>query len=330
MKYYVGLDLSMDSMRVCIVDENGGKVASMKVESAPDQIAGALDRVGDIEGAVIESGRMPAAICHGLRASGVPVVCIGARQAHQNVKALKVNKTDPHDAAGLPQFARTGFYKEVHVKSTAAHGARCVIAMCSHLVEAPLRLKNTIRGICATFRFKPGPGQDMSLIDRVMTAADIPGTRQRITALVATRAGVVEQIRQRDRALLEFAHQSSACRQLMSIPGVGVQTSAASAAMDQADRFRQSRTVDAHIGLVPGRHQSGEIDWTGRITRQDDSMVCKLLYEAANSILTRNRDNFALATRAQKVAKRRDLRKARVAPAVIKHAMLRDGAVFEA
>ena len=30
---------------------------------------------------------------------------------------MKANKTDPHDAAGLAHLARTGFYKEVHVKS---------------------------------------------------------------------------------------------------------------------------------------------------------------------------------------------------------------------
>ena len=65
-----------------------------------------------------------------------------------------------------------------------------------------------------------------------------------------------------------------------------------------------------------------------------DSMVRKLLYEAANSILTRSRGSFALKTWAQKIAKRRGLRKARVALArrlaVIMHAMLRDGALFEA
>ncbi|WP_211235984.1 IS110 family transposase [Leisingera aquimarina] len=120
MKHYAGLDLSMDSTQVCIVDENGGKVTSMKVESAPDQIACALNRVGDIERAVIESGRMSSAICHGLRALGVPVVCIDAGQADQSLKVLKANKTDPHDAAGLAQLARTGFYKEVHVKTAAA------------------------------------------------------------------------------------------------------------------------------------------------------------------------------------------------------------------
>ena len=63
-------------------------------------------------------------------------------------------------------------------------------------------------------------------------------------------------------------------------------------------------------------------------------MVRKLLYEAANSILTRSRGTFALKTWAQKIAKRRGLRKARVALArwlaVIMHAMLRDGTFFEA
>jgi len=47
---------------------------------------------------------------------------------------------------------------------------------------------------------------------------------------------------------------------------------------------------------VPRRHQSGEIDWTGRITKQGDGTVRKLLYEAANSILTRSRETFALKT----------------------------------
>ncbi|MER8383761.1 transposase [Mesorhizobium sp. M1399] len=64
---------------------------------------------------------------------------------------------------------------------------------------------------------------------------------------------------------------------------------------------------------MPRRHQSGELDWTGRITKQGDSMVRKLLYEAANSILTRSRESFALKTWALKISKRRGLKKARVA-----------------
>lgn len=53
---------------------------------------------------------------------------------------MKANKTDPHDAAGLAQLARTGFYNEVHVKSPTAHGVRALITARSHLVEARVRL----------------------------------------------------------------------------------------------------------------------------------------------------------------------------------------------
>ncbi len=76
-------------IKLASVSYNGRKVASMKVESAPDKIACALDRAGGIERAVIESGRMSPAICHGLRALGVPVVCIDARQAHQSLRVVR-------------------------------------------------------------------------------------------------------------------------------------------------------------------------------------------------------------------------------------------------
>lgn len=335
MKHYAGLDLSMESTQVCIVDENGRKLVSEKVESSPEAIAMMLERYDPIERAVLETGRMSPAICLGLRELGVSVVCIDARQAHQSLKAMKANKTDPHDAAGLAQLARTGFYKEVHVKSPAAHGVRSVITARSHLVEARVRLDNMIRGLCATFGYRPGPGQGKAFLERIMQAAHIPGLGDAITSLLAVRAELVEQIKEMDRRLHIIASQSQACEILMTIPGVGVQTSAAfAAAVDEAGRFRQSRNAGAYFGLVPRRHQSGELDWTGRITKQGDGTVRKLLYEAANSILTRSKETFALKTWAMKIAKRRGLKKARVALArrlaVIMHAMLRDGTLFQA
>ncbi len=120
----------------------------------------------------------------------------------------------------------------------------------------------------------------------------------------------------------------------MTIPGVGVQTAAFAAAVDDAERFKRSRAAGAYFGLVPRRHQSGEIDWVGRVTEQGDAMVRKLLYEAANSILTRARKTLVLKNWALKIARRRGLRKAPVALArrlgVIMHAMLRGRTLFKA
>lgn len=61
--------------------------------------------------------------------------------------------------------------------------------------------------------------------------------------------------------------------------------------------------------------------------------VHKLLHEAANSVLARTRQTFALKSSALKIAKRRGLKKAGVAPAaaaVIMHAMLPKGTLFAA
>ena len=150
----------MESTQVCIVDETGRKLMSVKVESTPDAIAGALRQAGSIDRAVIETGRMSPAICLGLRALGINIVCIDARQAHQSLKAMKANKTDPHDAAGLAQLSRTGFYKQVHVKSPVAHGVRSVITARSHLVKARVPIDNMIRGLCATFGTSPVSGRE--------------------------------------------------------------------------------------------------------------------------------------------------------------------------
>ena len=218
MKHYAGLDLSMESTQVCIVDDNGRKVVSEKVGSSPEAIAMMLERYGPIERVVIETGRMSPAICLGLRELGVPVACIDARQAHQSLKAMKANKTDPHDAAGLAQLARTGFYKEVHVKSPAAHGVRSVITARSHLVEARVRLDNTIRGLCATFGYRPGAGQGKAFLERIMQAAHIPGLGDAIASLLSVRAELVEQIKEMDRRLRLIASQSQACEILMTIP----------------------------------------------------------------------------------------------------------------
>jgi transposase len=335
MEHYAGLDLSMETTHVCVVDGDGKRIFDRSVESTPNAIANALSDAGSLSRTVIETGRMSSAICLGLRNLGIEVVCIDAVQAHQSLKAIKANKSDPHDAAGLAQLARTGFYKEVHVKSAPSLAVRSVITARSRLVQIRVRLDNTLRGLCITFGIKLGSGQGKDFVARAEAASGMPGLGDAVAALLGARERIVEEIKMLDRRLKSFAGRSSACEQLMSIPGVGVQTASAFvAAVDDVDRFKQSRAAGAYFGLVPRRHQSGEVDWIGRITKQGDAMVRKLLYEAANSILTRSRQDFALKRWARKIATRRGLRKARVALArrlaVIMHAMLRDGTLFQA
>jgi transposase len=45
------------------------------------------------------------------------------------------------------------------------------------------------------------------------------------------------------------------------------------AAIDDPSRIRRSRDVGAYLGLVPRRHQSGEADYVGSISKCGDRRV---------------------------------------------------------
>ena len=98
-------------------------------------------------------------------------------------------------------------------------------------------------------------------------------------------------------------------------------------------RFKRSRSVGAYAGLTTRRYASGEIDWTGRISKCGDKMLRTYLYEAANVLLTRIEKWSALKAWGIRLAKRSGLRKAKVAVArkfaVILHRMWIEGTEFK-
>jgi hypothetical protein len=61
------------------------------------------------------------------------------------------NKTDRHDAIGLAQIVRTGWYKEVRIKSHGAYVIRALLTARDALVGIRVRLENEIRGLLKTF-----------------------------------------------------------------------------------------------------------------------------------------------------------------------------------
>ena len=102
----------------------------------------------------------------------------------------------------------------------------------------------------------------------------------------------------------------------MTAPGVGVLVALAHASViDAPERFAKSSSVGAYIGLTPRRHQSGEEDHSGRISRCGDKLLRTYLYEAAGIILHRIPRWSVLKAWGTRLAKRIGTRKATVAVA---------------
>lgn len=69
-----------------------------------------LERIG------LEACSLAAWLHDGLCADGLPAICIETRQANAAMKTIP-NRTDRNDARALAQIMRTGWYRQVHVKS---------------------------------------------------------------------------------------------------------------------------------------------------------------------------------------------------------------------
>src|SRR6202140_2348528 len=92
-------------------------------------------------------------------------------------------------------------------------------------------------------------------------------------------------------------------------------------------------TEGPHFGLTPRKYQSGETDYTGRISKIGDAAVREALYQAAHVMLTKPVKGCSeLKGWAMRIARRAGHNKAKVALArklaVIMHRMLADNAPF--
>lgn len=334
MDYYAGLDVSMEETHICVVDRDGAVVHETKAASTAESIASALRQAPRCSRVVFETGRMAPMLHHGLVAFDVPVICIESRHAARTLLSLTTHKTDRNDARGLAHLARTGFFKAVHVKSLPAHAVRSLIGARKKLIGQRVTLENQIRGLIVVFGVRLPRALSPAFVERVIRVSEeTDGLAGAIKGLIAARAAILAAIAAIDADMKRLARRSDACRRLMTIPGVGHVTALAfTAAIDDADRFRRSRDLGPYFGLVPKRHQSGEVDYTGAISRCGDRRVRTLLYEAANVMLTRYRGELKLRSWALAIARRSNMRKARIALArrlaIIMHAMLRDDSVF--
>jgi len=271
-------------------------------------------------------------LARGLRGYGLPVDVIDARQVH-GVMKLQHNKTDAKDADLLAEISRTKFCRPVSVNSEAAQKQRLLIKARSHLVRQRRDTENAIRGFLTSFglRFAKGSGK---LAGRVRAALEErPDLLVMIEPLLASVEAQKAQIERLHREVLAEAKASPAARLLMTIPGVGEVTALTFAAtIDEPGRFARSRAVGAYLGLTPRRCQSGEMDYTGRISKYGDSLLRSLLYEAANSLLTIVLKAHPIKDWARRIKKRSSHKKACVALArklaVIMHRMLISGEAF--
>ena len=334
MNHYVGLDVSLEETAICVVDGTGRIVKEARAASEPEALIAALREIDlPLERVGLEACSLTAWLHDELHAAGLPAVCIETRQANAAMKTMP-NKTDRNDARALAQIMRTGWYRQVHVKSRQCRLWRSLLVARRTVLNEMRSMENVVRAVLREAGLKLGVPGRAAFAGRVreLTEGDARVTTL-VEPLLAILATMLDQLAHLTKQVQDIVRQEAVCRRLMSVPGVGPITALAfRATIDRPDRFRRSRDVGAHLGLTPARYQSGETDIQGKISRCGDELARTALYEAAHTLLVRSRKWSALRAWGMKVAKARGMARARVAVArklaVILHRMWSDGAEF--
>lgn len=337
MDFYVGLDVGLEETSVCVIDRDGQNVRETKVSTEPEVIRSALEGVAERLARVgVEASSLGIWLYRELHAAGLPVIVVEARHMRVSLSTMR-NKTDRNDARGIAQMMRLGWFRAVHVKNIEMQRMRTLLSNRKLLKRKLVDLENHIRGALRAFGLLVGPisrGRFEARVRELLDHAD-PVFMKTIETMLEVRQAVYEGYDKLHRILLQVVQHDTVCRRLMTVPGVGpVAALSFKVGVDEPLRFTRSRTVGAHFGLTPRRHQSGtSIDYEGRITKQGDVNVREALCEAAASLLMRVRRWSALRAWGLRIARRTNMMCAIVAVARklagILHRMWIDGTDFK-
>jgi transposase len=334
MEHYAGIDVSLELSSVCVVDTAGRIVREAKVPSEPEALVHLFKQLGVLVARIgLEAGPLSQWLHAGLVRAGLDVVLLETRHVKAALSAMTV-KTDRKDARGIAQLLRMGWFRPVHCKSPPAQEVRALLVGRKLLQGKLLDIERSIRGILRGFGLKVGQVSKGRFAARIRELiAGQPMLERVIEPLLRAREALRSEYHVLHRAVLAIVRADGTCRRLMTVPGVGALVAITfTSAVDDPARFRRSCMVGAHFGLTPKRYQSGETDVTGGISKVGDALVRTALYEAANVMLTRAGRFSSLKRWALEVAKRRGLKRAKVALARklagVLHRMWVDGTGF--
>jgi transposase len=323
MEHYAGIDVSLEWSSVCVVDANGRIVREAKVASEPQALIDWFGSLGfGLERIGLEAGPLSQWLFAGMKAASLAVELLETRHVRKAFEAMPV-KSDRNDARGIAQLMRLGWFRPVHCKSMSAQETRSLLTA-RKLVQSKLHdVENSLRGILRGFGLKVGKTTGQKFAGRIEElVAGHPHLQTIAKALLAVRAVL----------RTEFAAFEKQTRRMARSDMVALTYASA---IDDPARFKSSKQAGAHFGLTPKKHQSGETDYTGRISKIGDASVRTALYEAANVMLTKPVKGCSqLKSWAMRIKRRAGMSKAKVALArrlaVIMHRMLADGTPFNA
>src|SRR5258706_6665705 len=216
----------------------------------------------------------------------------------KDVKAyVKRNKNDAADAAAICEAVRRPTMRFVGIKSADQQGRLMQHRTRDLLVRQRTQVINALRAHMAELGIVAAQGHE-GLKKLVAIIADekderLPAdARASLIVLTAQLQALQTMIRVIEKRIIAQHRASEASKRVATIPGIGpLGASAIIATVTDPSAFRSGRDFAAWIGLVPRQDSTGGKQKLGRISKQGDQYLRRILVVGAHAVLRRARQH---------------------------------------
>ncbi len=282
---YLGIDVHSKYSEVCGVSEDGEVTVRRRV---PTTETGLRRFFANRERSqvTLESGPVTPWVYRLLSELGHEVMVVNPRRVR--LIAESTLKTDGIDAEILARLSRLdlGLLRPVYQRTGEAQELRTRLRVRTSLVKTRTSLINSVRGTLRAQGYRVPSCPAKSFVARYASMSVEAGLLGALEPLVTTIGELTDRIHHLEDDLISESRSNELVRRLQTVPGVGPLVSLAFVGwMDRPDRFEKSRDVGACLGLRPSLRSSGGHEVRGRITREGDSEMRRLLVQAAHAAL---------------------------------------------
>lgn len=288
---HVGIDVHQKYSEVCVVSDSGQVVLRDRISTTESRFR-RFFRARKASRVILECGPLTPWVYRLLLELVEEVVVVNPRRVR--LIAESTMKTDVLDAEVLARVGRLDLdlLRPVYQRSRAAQELRTQLRARNALVRSRAALIHSVRGTLRAQGYRIGSSTTRRFLERYLAVQLPESLAHAVDPLVETIVELSERIDRLHEELVARSRADELTARLQTVPGVGPLVSLAFVGwVDRPERFRASRSVGACLGLRPRLRSSGGHEYRGRITREGDSEMRRLLVQAAHACLRSSKDS---------------------------------------
>jgi transposase len=288
MTVYVGIDVHKKYCQAAMMNEQGQITRELRFDNttkgASDLVSLAKSVDLNVKAAVEPSANFWIRIYDKLENEGIDVKLTNPLRTKAIAEARI--KTDRVDAKTLAYLLRGDLVAESYVPSRKNRERRALIRHRASLIRMRVDIKNRIHALLdkheLTHNYTDLFGkQGLEWLHSLQLPTPDQEILQSSLQVVET---LNEQIRSMDIQIAKDATTEEKAKLLMTMPGVDYYAAMVLLSeIGDVHRFSSDEKLVSWVGLAPQVHQSGETQWTGRITRKGSKRVRWILGQCAQS-----------------------------------------------